>query len=246
MPRSSAKVNFVAQAPWRWTVDALMNEFRSGKAVGCFVCLGATPWVLQYSQLASRQSGSITVPPGLMGPASPAGPTGAGSVVPAPLPWSMPTPSPSQAPSHSPSGGRRGVPRIPYHLLSTTGFCTTPFGGVPGGPGAARRLPRASRRCWGLGQSGGTLVGPAVGDSGPVESASRCLRCWRVCARCRRNNSNLQMIARSGSKLTLVFDLLMLLVAYKRRAGVIRACQCPSTSQDGSSNPEATSDLQGG
>ena len=133
-----------------------------------------------------------------------------------------------------------------YHSLSTPSFCTTPFGGVPGGPGAARRLPRASRRCWGVGQSGATLVGPAVGDSGPVESASRCLRCWRVCARCRRNNSNLQVIVRSGSKLTLVFDLLMLLVAYKRRAGVIRACQCSSASQDGSSNPEATSDLQSG
>jgi hypothetical protein len=86
------------------------------------------------------------VPPGLMGPASPAGPTEAGSVVPAPLPWSMPTPSPSQAPSHSPSGGHRGVPRIPYHSVSKGGFCTTPLGGVPGGPGAARRLPRACRR----------------------------------------------------------------------------------------------------
>ena len=181
-----------------------------------------------------------------MGPASPAGPTGAGSVVPAPLPWSVPTPSPSQVPSHSPSGGRRGVPRIPYHSLSTHSFCTTPFGGVPGGPGAARRLPRASRRCWGVGQSGGTLVGPAVGDSGPVESASRCLRCWRVCARCRRNNSNLQVIVRSGSKPIQMCDLLMLLIACKRRAGVIRACQCPSASQDGSSNPEATSDLQSG
>ena len=166
-----------------------------------------------------------------MGPASPAGPTEAGSVVPAPLPWSMPTPSPSQVPSHSPSGGRRGVPRIPY---------------VPGGPAAAPRLPRACRRSWGVGQSGGTLVGPAVGDSGPVESASRCLRCWDVCARCRRNYSNLQVFVRSGSKLILVCDLLMLLVACKRRAGVIRACQCPSASQDGSSNPEATSDLQSG
>ena len=181
-----------------------------------------------------------------MGPASPAGPTGAGSVVPAPLPWSMPTPSPSQVPSHSPSGGRRGVPRIPYHSLSKGGFCTTPLGGVPGGPGAARRLPRASRRCWGVGQSGATLVGPAVGESGPVESASRCLRCWHVCARCRRNNSNLQVIVRSGSRRILLCDLLMLLVACKRRAGVIRACQCPSASQDGSSNPEATSDLQSG
>ena len=181
--------------------------------------------------------------PGIAGRAE-----GAGSVVPAPLPWSMPAPSPSQVPSHSPSGGRRGVPRIPYHSLSTPSFCTTPFGGVPGGPGAAPRLPRASRRCWGLGQSGATLVGPAVGDSGPVESASRCLRCWHVCARCRRNNSNLQVIVRSGSKPILVCDLLtrMLLVACKTRAGVIRACQCSSASQDSSSNPEATSDLQSG
>ncbi len=37
--------------------------------------------------------------------------------------------------------------------------------------------------------------------------------------------------------------VLVLLVACKRRAGVIRACQCPSASQDGSSNPEATGDL---
>ena len=184
----------------------------------------------------------------MMGTASPAGPTGAGSVVPAPLPWSMPTPSHShwQVPSHSPSGGHRGVPRIPYHSFSTPSFCATPFGGVPGGPGAARRRPRACRRSWGVGQSGGTLVGPAVGDSGPVESASRCLRCWRVCARCRRNNCNLQVIVRSDSKPILLCDLLMLLVACKRRAGVIRACQCPSASQDGSSNPEATSDLQSG
>ena len=137
-------------------------------------------------------------------------------------------------------------PAFPIHSLSTTGFCTTPFGGVPGGPGAARRLPRASRRCCGVGQSGGTLVGPAVGDSGPVESASRCLRCWHVCARCRRNDSNQQVIVRSGSKRIIVCDLLMLLIACKRRAGVIRACQCPSASQDGSSNPEATSDLQSG
>ncbi len=67
-----------------------------------------------------------------------------------------------------------------------------------------------------------------------------------ICARCRRNNSNLQVIVRSGSRRILLCDLLMLLVACKRRAGVIRACQCPSASQDGSSNPEATSDLQSG
>ena len=69
---------------------------------------------------------------------------------------------------------------------------------------------------------------------------------FTVLARCRRNNSNLQVLVRSGSKLILVCDLLMLLVACRRRAGVIRACQCPSASQDGSSNPEATSDLQSG
>jgi hypothetical protein len=50
-----------------------------------------------------------------MGTASPAGPTGAGSVVPAHLPWSMPASSHSQVPSHSPSGGRRGVSRIPKY-----------------------------------------------------------------------------------------------------------------------------------
>jgi hypothetical protein len=53
---------------------------------------------------------------------------------------------------------------------------------------------------------------------------------------------------RSGSKPIRMCDLLMLLIACKRHhdAGVIRACQCPSASQDGSSNPEATSDLQSG
>jgi hypothetical protein len=145
--------------------------------------------------------------------------------VPAPLPWSKPTPSPSQVPSHSPSGGHRGVARIPYHSLLSKYKVPPSAACRPGGPGAARRLPRAARHCWGVEQSGGTLVGPAVGNSGPVESASRCLRCWHVCARCRRNNSNLRVIVRSGSKPILVHDLLMLLVACRRRAGVIRACQ---------------------
>ena len=36
-------------------------NFPTGTAVGCFVSrLGEPPWVLQYSQLASCQSGSIT------------------------------------------------------------------------------------------------------------------------------------------------------------------------------------------
>ena len=40
-----------------------LNEIPIGKAVGCFVSrLGEPPWVLQYSQLASCQSGSITFP----------------------------------------------------------------------------------------------------------------------------------------------------------------------------------------
>ena len=180
----------------------------------------------------------------MMGPACIAG-RADGSRLCRASPLAMVHADPFSHPSTLPFAIRR-PPRSSPHSLSTHSFCTTPFGGVPGGPGAARRLPRASRRCWGVGQSGATLVGPAVGDSGPVESASRCLRCWHVCARCRRNNSNLQVIVRSGSKLILVFDLLMLLVVYKRRAGVIRACQCPSASQDGSSNPEATSDLQSG
>jgi hypothetical protein len=51
---------------------------------------------------------------------------------------------------------------------------------------------------------------------------------------------------RSGREPTLVCDLLLLLIARTRRAGVIRACQCPSASQDGNSNPEATGDLHSG
>ena len=61
-----------------------------------------------------------------------------------------------------------------------------------------------------------------------------------IIAICRRS------FALTGSKNILMCDLLMLLIACKRRASVIRACQCPSASQDGSSNPEATSDLQSG
>ena len=54
----------VALAPWRWTNDGLMRGIPTGTAVGCFVSrLGEPPWVLQYSQLASCQSGSITAPP---------------------------------------------------------------------------------------------------------------------------------------------------------------------------------------
>jgi hypothetical protein len=49
----------VALAPWRWTNDGQLNESERPLFV---LSLGATPWVLQYSQLASCQSGSITFP----------------------------------------------------------------------------------------------------------------------------------------------------------------------------------------
>ena len=90
--------------------------------------------------------------------------TGAGSVVPAPLPWSMPTPSPSQVPSHSASGGGRGVPRIPNNEFPKyQSFWTTPLGRrtfpaahePPGGALRLTRVPGLGAR----GQSGGGSSG---------------------------------------------------------------------------------------
>jgi hypothetical protein len=47
------------------------------------------------------------------------------------------------------------------------------FGVAPGGPAVAGRPPRACRRSRGWGRSGGTLGGPAVGDSGPLHGPDR-------------------------------------------------------------------------
>jgi hypothetical protein len=44
---------------------------------------------------------------------------------------------------------------------------------APGGPAVAGRLPRACRRSRGWGRPGGTLGGPAVGDSGPLHGPDR-------------------------------------------------------------------------
>ena len=49
----------VALAPWRWTKRCI--EIGS-RPVGLALRPGEPPWVLQYSQLASCQSGSITFP----------------------------------------------------------------------------------------------------------------------------------------------------------------------------------------
>jgi hypothetical protein len=175
-----------------------------------------------------------------MGPASPAGPRGPVLSCQPPCHGPCrPLLTAKYPPIRHPAAAAE-VPAFPI-IPSAPPVSVPPLRRLPGGPGAARWLPRACRRSCGSGQSGGTLVGPAVGDSGPVESASRCLRCWYVCARCRRNNSNLQVTVRSGREPTLVCDLLLLLIARTRRGGVIRACQCP---QDGNSNPEATGDLQ--
>jgi hypothetical protein len=45
-----------------------------------------------------------------------------------------------------------------------------------------------------------------------------------VCARCHRNKTNLQPILCSGSELVRLFDRILLLVACRPRARVIRAC----------------------
>jgi len=47
------------------------------------------------------------------------------------------------------------------------------FGVAPGGPAVAGRPPRACRRSRGRGRPGGTLGGPAVGDSGPLHGPDR-------------------------------------------------------------------------
>ena len=47
------------------------------------------------------------------------------------------------------------------------------FGVAPGGPAVAGRPPRACRRSRGWGRPGGTLGGPAVGDSGPLPGPDR-------------------------------------------------------------------------
>ena len=47
------------------------------------------------------------------------------------------------------------------------------FGVAPGGPAVAGRPPRACRRSRGWGRPGGTLGGPAVGDSGPLHGPDR-------------------------------------------------------------------------
>jgi hypothetical protein len=54
----------VALAPWRWTKRCI--EIRS-RPVDLALRPGEPPWVLQYSQLASCQSGSITVRSQLQG-----------------------------------------------------------------------------------------------------------------------------------------------------------------------------------
>ncbi len=91
----------------------------------------------------------------------------------------------------------------PYTTPSAAaGRSTEEPGGGRSAAAVQRRLPGVPQ--WRVGQSGGMLVGPAVGDSGPVESASRCLRCWHVCARRRRNDNNPQVIAHSGGSKPMV------------------------------------------
>jgi hypothetical protein len=76
-------------------------------------------------------------------------------------------------PFSQPSALPFAIRRHSLSFLKYDGFLYHPLRRRAGRPGAARRLPRASRRCWGVGQSGGTLVGPAVGDSGAVRFALR-------------------------------------------------------------------------
>ena len=49
-------------------------------------------------------------------------------------------------------------------------------------------------------------------------------RGWHVCARCHRNKKNLHATLRSGSELASLPDRILLLIACRPRARVIRAC----------------------
>jgi hypothetical protein len=57
-----------------------------------------------------------------------------------------------------------------------------------------------------------------------VEVAVLTFRGWHVCARCHRNKKNLHAILRSGSELVSLPDRILLLIACRPRARVIRAC----------------------
>ena len=57
-----------------------------------------------------------------------------------------------------------------------------------------------------------------------VEVAVLTFRGWHVCARCHRNKKNLHAILRSGSELVSLSDRILLLIACRPRARVIRAC----------------------
>ncbi len=142
----------------------------------------------------TKVEGFFVPPGGLMGPTSPAGPTGAGSVVPA---LAMVHADPFSKPSALPFAIRWPPRSSPYSLSFLNFFVFVPppskLGGVPGGPGAgARRLPRACRRGgvpgeWGNPAAGGTLVGPgpAIGDSGPWSGLGVGVPMFTVLARMR-------------------------------------------------------------
>ena len=77
---------------------------------------------------------------------------------------------------------RRQDPDVPAQLFSPRGPRLQPrvikhahigFRVAPGGPAVAGRPPRACRRSRGWGRPGGTLGGPAVGDSGPLHGPDR-------------------------------------------------------------------------
>ena len=60
-----------------------------------------------------------------------------------------------------------------FDLAFTIKHPSLRFGVAPGGPAVAGRPPRACRRSRGWGRPGGTLGGPAVGDSGPLPGPDR-------------------------------------------------------------------------
>ena len=81
----------------------------------------------------------------------------------------------------------------------------------------AQRLPRRARVPM-IGRTGHTRKG----RHRSVEVAVLTFRVWHVCARCHRNQKSLHAILRSRSE--LISDRILLLVACRPRARVVRAC----------------------
>ncbi len=89
--------------------------------------------------------------------------------------------------------------------------------------GSCQRLPRRAHAPM-IGRAGHTRLGTEPGHrSAEARDAVPKFRVWHVCARCHRNKKNLCAILRSCSELVSRSDRILLLIACRPRARVIRA-----------------------